>query len=75
MARGHRLSTSRTDATIPIQQIAISMCELLENQSNVGAYQKRTAPSLAERLQILAGRQNTFRTDQPFDLEHQRVKS
>ena len=39
MPRGHKFNTSSTDAIIPAQQIPLSMCELLENHSSVGAYQ------------------------------------
>src|SRR5437660_1641153 len=41
IARGQRFNTSPTDAIIPIQHRATSMCEPLEIQSSVGAYQKR----------------------------------
>ena len=44
MPRGQRLNTSSSEAIMPTQQIAISMCEPLEIHSSVGAYQKRAAP-------------------------------
>ena len=41
--RGKILKTTSTEAASPIQQTAISMCELVDNQKTVGAYQKRAA--------------------------------
>ena len=38
-SRGHKFKTRRSDAIIPAQQIPVSICALLENQSSVGAYQ------------------------------------
>src|SRR5207244_11906121 len=37
--RGHKSNTSSSDAIIPTQQIAVSMCRPLESHSSVGAYQ------------------------------------
>src|SRR5580693_2647145 len=41
--RGKMLKTTSTDAASPIQHTAISMCEPLDSQNNVGAYQNRAA--------------------------------
>src|ERR1700685_1428156 len=41
--RGKILKTTNTDPARPIQHTAISMCELLDNQNSVGAYQNRAA--------------------------------
>ena len=46
MPRGQTFSTSSSDAIMPTQQIAISMCGPLENHSSVGANQKRDRPEL-----------------------------
>src|SRR5216684_5902571 len=42
--RGQRFKTSSTDAIMPTQQSPVSMCELLENHSSVGAYQYPACP-------------------------------
>jgi len=44
VARGQRFSVSSTDAAIPIQQTVSSARSLVENQSSVGANQKRKPP-------------------------------
>src|ERR1700722_7007323 len=41
--RGKILKTTNTDAASPIQHTAINMCELVESQNTVGAYQNRAA--------------------------------
>ena len=39
MPRGQTFKTSNSEAIIPAQQIPVTMCELLESHSSVGAYQ------------------------------------
>ena len=68
--RGKTLNTTRTDATIPIQQTAINMCELLESQNTVGAYQNRPRPAdFATASQVLRRRQNPIGPDQARESE------
>src|ERR1700722_11728513 len=43
--RGKILKTTNTEAANPSQHTAINMCELLDNQKSVGAYQNRAAPA------------------------------
>src|SRR5580700_4862319 len=43
--RGHTLSTTRAEAAIPIQHTVINMCELVDTQNKVGAFQKRPCPA------------------------------
>ncbi len=43
--RGQIFRTTSKDASMPNQQSASSACELEENQSSVGANQKRDDPS------------------------------
>ena len=45
MPRGQKFKTSSTEAIIPTQQIPVSMRELLEIQSSVGAYQYPACPN------------------------------
>jgi len=45
LALGHTFAVTNRDATMPTQQIVISMCDPLENHNRVGAYQKRSGPS------------------------------
>src|SRR5712671_2179960 len=45
MARGKMLMVRRTEAIRPVQARAVRAWLLLENQSRVGAYQKRARPT------------------------------
>jgi len=45
MARGKMLMVRRTEAKRPVQAMAVRAWLLLENQSRVGAYQKRAKPT------------------------------
>jgi hypothetical protein len=42
IARGHKFNTSSKDASMPVQQRTLNITELLDHQSNVGAYQSRS---------------------------------
>ncbi len=76
MPRGQRFSTSSNDATMPIQQAASSMCELLGKPQKRGRIPDAgdMAKRLRHGLQIFVGGQNSLRADEAANLKNQRVE-